>query len=292
MNIRTIITSLLFSESQRKNRPVRILAWFSLATIVSTPFLLLRLAKTNSNFAQWHFLCFIVSCAGCVYIIFMVYYVKAQRNRARKANEEQYRSIIAISDIGVWEFHSETGYLWCSPEYFKMLGYTENNFLKNHGLTIDSVWIDMLHPDDRDAAVEHFNAFSKGTNNYLYENTFRLRHRKGNWIWVLSRSKALGETDGSRSKVMLGSHIDITEKIATQIALRKRNQKLMRFAFFNAHHVHGPVARMLGLVELVKIDTETDCWWYVQTISNEVKDLDRIIKSIGKELEEIGDDHD
>jgi light-regulated signal transduction histidine kinase (bacteriophytochrome) len=97
----------------------------------------------------------------------------------------------------------------------------------------------------------------------------------------------LRKADGTPARVMLGSHIDITEKIAIQMELHKRNQKLMKFAFSNAHHVRGPVARMLGLVELVKIDTETDRQWYVQTISNEVQELDKITKSIARELDEI-----
>lgn len=217
----------------------------------------------------------------------MMYYVKAQRERATKASEEKYRSIIAISNMGAWEYHLETGHLWCSPEYFHMLGYDEHTFRKYHVMSIEGVWINMLHPEDRPVALEKFNSFSSGKSDSLYENTFRLRHRKGSWIWVLSRSKALIEANGSRSTVMLGSHIDITEKIAIQMELRKRNQKLMNFAFSNAHHVRGPVARMMGLVELVRIDTETDQQWYVQTISHEVKELDRITRSIARELDEI-----
>lgn len=217
----------------------------------------------------------------------MTYYVKAQRDRTRKASEEKYRSIIAISNMGAWEFHPETGYLWCSQEYFHMLGYDEKSFVKRYAITIESVWMNMLHPDDRQMAIEKFTEFYSGKGNRLYENTFRLKHRKGNWIWILSRSKVLYNADGTRKKVMLGSHIDITEKLSIQMELHKRNKKLMNFAFSNAHHVRGPVARMMGLVELVKIDKEADHQWYVQTISNEVHELDKITKSIARELDEI-----
>jgi signal transduction histidine kinase len=61
----------------------------------------------------------------------------------------------------------------------------------------------------------------------------------------------------------------------------------MDFAFSNAHHVRGPVARMLGLAELLKLDTERDRQWYLENISNEVQQLDEIIKSISRELDEI-----
>src|SRR5690606_3929917 len=200
---------------------------------------------------------------------------------------EKYRSVIAISSMGAWEYHPQTGYVWCSPEYFHMLGYDEKSFLQHYKMTIEAVWINILHPEDRHMAIEKFTSFYSGRHNNLYENTFRLRHRKGNWIWILARSKALCKVDDSRSKVMLGSHIDITEKISIQLELRKRNKKLMNFAFSNAHHIRGPIARMLGLVQLVEIDTETDRQWYVQTIYNEIKELDKITKSIARELDEI-----
>lgn len=276
-----------FSETQPKNRAFRILTLFCLAAILLTQIGLFQLAKTNQNFSSWHVHWFIVSCVGCLYILMMTYYVKAQRDRVRRASEEKYRSIIAISNMGAWELHAETGYLWCSPEYFQMLGYDGQTFLQCYAMTIEAVWINMLHPDDRQMATEKFKAFYSGKGSNVYESTFRLRHRKGNWIWIMARSKALRKADGTRSKVMLGSHIDITEKISIQLELRKRNEKLMNFSFTNAHHIRGPVVRILGLVQLVKIDKETDRQWYVQTIYNEVKELDKITKSIARELDEI-----
>lgn len=261
------------------------MALFSLATILSTLIVLFQLAKTNVSFGSWHITWFAVSCIACLYILVMTYYVKALRDLTKKASEERYRSVIAISNMGAWEFHPETGHLWCSPEYFQMLGYEVETFRLHYIVTIETVWINMLHPDDRQMAVERFKVFSSGRDSDMYENTFRLRHRMGNWIWILARSKALSNADGHR--VILSSHIDITEKISIQMELQKRNQKLVNFAFSNAHHVRGPVARMLGLVELVKLDSETDWQWYMNTISNEVQELDKITKSIARDLDEI-----
>src|SRR5689334_7551142 len=130
-----------------------------------------------------------------------------------------------------------------------MLGYDKHSFLKENGLTIEDAWINRLHPDDREGAVQKFKAYVAEERSDLFENTFRLKHRSGEWAWVLSRSKALLKVDGTPGKVMLGTHIDITEKIKIQLELYKRNQKLMDFAYSNAHHVRGPVARILGLTE-------------------------------------------
>lgn len=70
-----------------------------LGVILSTLTVLFQLARTNGSFGSWHVHWFAVSCAGCIYILIMMYYVKAQRERATKASEEKYRSIIAISNM-------------------------------------------------------------------------------------------------------------------------------------------------------------------------------------------------
>jgi PAS domain S-box-containing protein len=257
--------------------------------IFATLILFFQLALENTDITYWQILLFGTSCAGCFYILFLIYYAKAQREKATILSEEKYHSIIAVSRMGAWEYHADTGYLWCSPEYFQMLGYDEKSFLQQYSMTIDDVWINMLHPDDRQAAVEKFTAYFSGERNDMYENTFRLKHKSGKWIWILARSKALNRQEGESNKVMLGTHIDITDKIAIQLELRRRNQKLMDFAFSNAHHVRGPVARMLGLVELEKVDKEKDRQWYLENICNEVQQLDEIIKSISRELDEINE---
>jgi len=275
------------TQAGRRNRILRTIALLLMAVVLSTLILLFQFARESGQLKSWHILLFTISLTTCFYIAFLVFYAKKQRERTTRLSEEKYRSIIAVSGMGAWEFHADTGYLWCSPEYFEMLGYDQKSFLKQHTMTIDDVWKNMLHPDDRHSAVEKFENFFSKENASMYENTFRLKHKSGKWIWVLARSKALNKTDGSPGKVMLGTHIDITEKIAIQLALRSRNQKLMDFAFSNAHHVRGPVARILGLTELVKIDMEKDRQWYVETICDEVQKLDEIIKSIARELDEI-----
>ncbi len=39
-----------------------------------------------------------------------------------RESESRYRSIISVSNTGAWEFHRKQQFLWCSPEYFIMLG--------------------------------------------------------------------------------------------------------------------------------------------------------------------------
>ena len=81
-----------------------------------------------------------------------------QRRAELQKSEARFRSIIAVSNTGAWEFHQKTNYLWCSPEYFGMLGREPGSFIMDGSPNLEEVWINLIHPDDRDQAVSHFTA--------------------------------------------------------------------------------------------------------------------------------------
>ncbi len=72
---------------------------------------------------------------------------------------------------------------------------------------------------------------------------------------------------------------DRTKKIRTQ------NETLVKYAYTNAHHVRGPVARVLGLIELSRMKTDLNYSWFFEKVEHETRAIDLIIKRIGSELE-------
>ncbi|MBL0743004.1 PAS domain-containing protein [Chryseolinea lacunae] len=202
-------------------------------------------------------------------------------------NEERYRSIIAVSLTGAWEYHSDTGYLWCSPEYYTMLGFSEEEFFQTRKRNLNDAWIGQLHPDDFQSATGKFEKYVKGGAKGMYENVFRLRHKDGSWLWILSRGRTLRKPDGSVGNVTLGTHINVTDKKNLEIELRKHYEQLLRYSFSNAHQVRGPVARMLGLLSLIRLEETIDYKWLTQKVEYEVEELDKITGTIARELDEI-----
>jgi hypothetical protein len=64
----------------------------------------------------------------------------------------------------------------------------------------------------------------------------------------------------------------------------------MKYAHSNAHFVRGPVARLLGLIQLSKLDNHISFPDLFNKIDNEVLDLDRVIKELSKELNKVDDE--
>ncbi len=73
-----------------------------------------------------------------------------------------------------------------------------------------------------------------------------------------------------------------TEKI------KKLNLKLIDYAYFNAHKVRGPVARILGLINLLNFEDidEQERIVYLNKLRDCVEDLDLVIREINDTLEE------
>ena len=69
--------------------------------------------------------------------------------------------------------------------------------------------------------------------------------------------------------------------------IKSQNEKILKYAYSNAHHVRGPVARLLGLIQLSKLETELDYRWFFEKVELSAKEIDEIITGISKELNEI-----
>lgn len=142
-----------------------------------------------------------------------------------RASEERYKSIIAVSNTGAWEYNVDTHQVWYSAQYFAMLGIEkpEGAWEDTEGMS----WVDRLHPDDRERAVDIFDKFlSEGTTE-LYESFFRMKHKNGDWVSIWSRARRLNDKDGNITNITLGTHTDISERIKAEENI-KESERLIK----------------------------------------------------------------
>lgn len=124
---------------------------------------------------------------------------------------DRFTTLVAASNTGAWEFNENTGFLWCSDEYFTMLGLDPMDFDMSGAPNMKEVWTDLLHPEDREQPDPHFSESLK-EKGAMYENTFRMRHRDGHYLWILSRGRTLTDGHGKPTGITVGTHIDITRR--------------------------------------------------------------------------------
>ena len=146
-----------------------------------------------------------------------------ERKRAEAAlrdSEERLTLAFAGAQEGVWDWNLETGGVVYSPRWKSMLGYAGDEIEP----TIEA-WERLLHPDDKPRADELNQSVVHG-GGQTYEGEFRLRHKDGHFIHVLSRGFPVRREPGGPVARIVGIHLDITERKRAEAALRESEERL------------------------------------------------------------------
>jgi len=145
---------------------------------------------------------------------------------ALRESEERLTLAFAGAQEGVWDWNLETGTVVYSARWKEMLGYDDQDVEP----TV-SAWERLLHPDDHERARELNAAVARGER--TYEAEFRLRHKNGYYVDVLSRGLPVRRTPGGPVIRIVGTHFDLTERKRAEAAVREGEERL-RLAFAGA----------------------------------------------------------
>ena len=144
---------------------------------------------------------------------------KKRRDAALRESEERLTLAFAGAKEGVWDWNLETGAVTYSPRWKQMLGYGDDE-IEPHV----RAWASLLHPDDKPRADALYEAVMQ--NQSPYEGEFRLRHKEGHYIHVLTRGLPVPRESGGPIVRIVGTHLDITERKQTESALQQSEERL------------------------------------------------------------------
>ena len=85
------------------------------------------------------------------------------------------------------------------------------------------------------------------------------------------------------------ANADLEKHVA---ALSDANVKLTNYAWAHAHEVRAPVARILGLLNLVKLDSQLNKEFFTVTLLNTAQELDAVIIKMNRVLEGVNPEDD
>jgi PAS domain S-box-containing protein len=125
--------------------------------------------------------------------------------RALRESEERLRLAFAGAQEGIWDWNLETNSVVYSSRWKQMLGYADDE-IEPH----ISAWERLVHPDDRATADRAHESVTRGQP--TYEAEFRLRHKDGHYVHVLSRGFPVRLDAGGPVIRIVGTHFDLTER--------------------------------------------------------------------------------
>lgn len=122
---------------------------------------------------------------------------------------------ISSSEDGIWEYNIQENTTFVSKRWLDIIGYTEEEYQSSI-----ETWKAMLHPDDVERA---FGVLMNSITNKIESAhvRYRVRHKKGHWLWIYDRAKILFD-EQSEPLIVAGFRTDITH----QVELENHNEEL------------------------------------------------------------------
>lgn len=173
--------------------------------------------------------------------------------------DTRFQYAMEASRDGLWDWNIETGQIYFSRSYLRMLGYKYDALPG----TLDTLRDYFLHPEDVEQVLTQYQAAL--TNQRPYMNLeFRMLHQNGNELWIYSRAKFVEPDARGRARRCVGINADITDFIRAQeelLAAKTQadmaNKTKGEFLARMSHEIRTPMNAIIGLGHLLS-DTALD----------------------------------
>jgi PAS domain S-box-containing protein len=181
----------------------------------------------------------------------------ARATAALRESEARFRNMADTAPVMVWVTEPDGSCSFVSKRWYDFTGQTAQDAL-GFG------WMEVVHPDDREAARERFVTASNLRE--PYRSDYRLRARDATYRWTLNAAAPRFAADG-RYLGYVGTVLDISERKLAEDALRENVAELRRaedalreadrrkdeFLATLAHELRNPLAPIRNAVEIMRL---------------------------------------
>jgi len=157
--------------------------------------------------------------------------------------ESEQRLSFALQGAGdgVWEYNFQSKEVYYSAGYKKMLGFSEHDFPND-----SQEWRSRIFPGDLSLVVDVEEKYDRSQIE-THSIEYRLKHKSGDYIWVLDRGMVIEKTADGKPVKLIGTQ--------TNINYRKRGEEKIR-SFLESAPDAMVITTKDGIIELINTQAE------------------------------------
>jgi PAS domain S-box-containing protein len=239
-------------------------------------------AKLREKRAIIQIIIILVSAIISTFFVMLLLSQSLKTARRLEKSEERLKLSQKLANIGSWDRNIVKNRIRWSETVKHIFGFAENAAPEFY-----DVFLQIIHPEDRDLVINSVNSCIEQKKDYEIE--YRITTAKGTMRWVYETGNVLFNKKGKPIR-MLGMVRDITERKITEMKsikhlaeVERSNEDLNDFAAIVSHDLREPLMTIAAFLQLInkKYGDKLD-----------KKGMDYLLRSINsaKRLHEMIDD--
>lgn len=199
------------------------------------------------------------------------------KSRALKRSNDRYKLIMKSGNEAIYDWDIEKHKLVWGYGFYTIFGYRSNE-------VIGVEWSDNIYRADRPQVLAELTKSVEDKNTDVAVSEFRYTKANGEVALVEHRIVFLRNRHGVAIRAV-GSLKDITDYKQNLKTIQLQNEKLREIAWTQSHMARAPLARMMGLVNLIKNYPNSDIEKsdILDLFLKSAEEFDRIIKEISEQ---------
>lgn len=203
---------------------------------------------------------------------------------------ERFEKVAEATNDAIWDWNILENTLYWGAGFKNLFGYQ----VAKTTPALES-WINHIHPEDREWVLQSFYGTLESLDQSNWIAEYRYQKNDGTFADVVDKGIVIRDEKGNPIR-MVGAMNDITERKNFEISrnnyirqIEMQNEKLKNIAWTQSHIVRAPLARMLGIMNVIEDShkSQDDTLMWLKHLRDSANELDEIIKKMIAEAQQL-----
>ncbi|UII23994.1 PAS domain-containing protein [Fulvivirga ligni] len=204
-----------------------------------------------------------------------------EHEKQLEISNERFELAMQASNEIIWDWDHKTNVITRSANYENQFGYKSKEL--NH---LENSWFSLILEGETEDVWSSISTALENPQATFWTKEYKILTATNETAYVVDRCHILRDENGKPVRTV-GAVLDITASKKQLSEIRKQNNALKSIAWMQSHRTRAPLARILGIMNLIEMETEVppNIKNLLDHMLTSANDLDEVIKKILKQTD-------